>query len=131
MNNVDLNRILRNRAKETKRKFWWKRTGRCTPGKCGAACCRYTVSNQVEQSEYNRLLSYNLGTMVFGTKKIGKKQLVINNVVCPNMTMDCKCKLHGKKQQPYTCDIFPMHRDDGMYEVVKNYCGYKFVKVML
>lgn len=130
MKNKIRNEIIRKRAIKEKNKYWWRRIGRCNPNKCGGACCRYAVTIEPSKKEYHDLIGANHKD-VFEIKKVNKKDLIIKNAVCPNMTMDCKCKLHEKKEQPYTCDVFPMHPDDGTYLAVKKFCGYKFVKVKL
>lgn len=130
MKNKIRNEIIRKRSIKDKKKFWWKRVGRCNPLKCGGACCRYYVNTGPSKKEYHDIMGVDHKN-TFEIRRMGNKELIIKNAVCPNMTMDCKCKLHGNKNQPYTCDVFPMHPTDGTYLAVKKFCGYKFVKVKL
>ena len=127
MKNKIRNDIIKKRAIKDKKNFWWKRIGRCTFEKCGGACCRYKVITEPSNKEYHHLIDIE-NKDIFEIKKVGTRDLIIKNIVCPNMMMNCKCKLHGKKRQPYTCDVFPMHHHDGTYLAVKKYCGYKFIK---
>lgn len=129
MKNLKLNKIKKERAEKNNNPSWMKRVGSCNPSKCGGACCRYTVSVLRNNEEYQNLIHSDKGGVMHSVKKIKDKELIVTNAVCPYMTMDCKCSMHGKKKQPYTCDVFPMHHTDGVYQAVKKLCGYRFVKV--
>lgn len=129
MKNSKINKIKKERAEKDNHKFWFKRIGKCSPKICGGACCRFKTTWNYNDGEYHDSIREFRKDDVYLTKKIGKRELVIQHIICPHMTMDCKCKLHGKKKQPYTCDVFPMHPRDGTYKAVKKFCGYSFIKI--
>ena len=121
-----LNKIKKDRAIKENKRFWFKRIGKCDPSICGGACCRYSVANHNTDAEYHNLITVPIPVKIIKTKTKVLEVIAIN---CPNITIDGKCCLHGKKKQPYTCDVFPMHPEDGTYILVKKYCSYKFIKI--
>ena len=128
MINSTLNRMRKIDAIKNKRKFYWKRIGKCNPSKCGGACCRYSVLSYRDHGYHDII---NRGSGIYKIIKHKKETLSIIHAQCPNMRMDGRCKLHGKKSQPSVCEKFPMSRDDGVFIAVKKYCGFKFVKEVL
>ena len=129
MKNKKLNDILKNRAEEHNEKYWNKRVGKCDPTKCSSACCRFFTISSYSNDEYHDLASSSHKGTLYSIKKYKKKEVRIYHNNCKYMAINGRCKLHNKKKQPYTCNVFPMHIDDATYQIVKKYCGYKFVKI--
>ena len=129
MKNSKLNNIKKKRAEEYNESFWYKRIGKCNPQRCGGACCRYSTATNNKEEEYHDIVKRQDAGNIHSIKRYKNKEIIINNFICPYMTIDCKCSLHGKKKQPYTCDVFPMHHTDCTYQAIKKFCGYRFIRI--
>jgi len=128
MKNREIDRIKKERAIEDNATHWYKRIGSCNPNICGGACCRYACLSIKEKEEYHDII-FLRAQNVHSFKKVNKKVIRVEHVNCPHLKINGRCSLHGKKVQSYTCDVFPMHKSDGVYCVVKDYCSYRFVRV--
>ena len=119
----------------------YKRTGRCTPSKCGSACCKLVTGpisgnrlydnnfgKQVLVDEYN-LEDIDRKTHTYKARKKKKKvRTLMIEVTCRKLNNKGKCILHkGKKPTP--CKQFP-HINDATYQCVKDKCTYKFEKIL-
>ena len=131
MTNEKLNKKLLNDAINAKKKFYWKREGVCDPRACGSACCRIIACRMHDNDNtyYEKVVTWIVKpTQLFNSKN---STYYIAPFNCPEITIDGRCKLHGKKTQPITCEKFPMVHTDVVYKYVKKYCGYKFVKTAI
>jgi len=129
MTNKEINEININNAKDSKKKCYYKRIGKCDPGKCGGACCRYTIANMFEDNYFDKIASWFKTPIQ--TVKYGKKTFIVSAFHCPNITIDGRCKLHGTKKQSKVCDMFPMVHTDVVYKYVKEFCGYRFERTLI
>lgn len=129
MKNCDVNRIIKKFSVDNNREFWFKRVGRCNPGKCGGACCRFVVVRNNECNSYQDLMLSASDKPLVKVVKDDNNEWYVYDSKCPYMTMDCRCRLHGKKRQPSVCDKFPMTPNDGVFVVLRKFCGYSFKKV--
>ena len=127
MINRELNKLVHQRAKKAGKDFYHKRVGRCCPKRCAGACCRYIVSTMAHEGEYFRKVTEWVRNPVEITTLNGVSH-IISPFHCPKITIDGKCSLHGKKEQPQICDMFPAVPEDAVYMYVKGVCGYRFVK---
>ena len=125
MTNDKLNEQLISDA-DAKKKYYYKRVGECDPSKCGGACCRYTIAGMHYEGYHKLVFEWSKNPIdIFGK---GKDKFVVFSFHCPKITIDGRCSLHGKKEQPVICDWFPMVPSDAVYKYVKKVCGYRFEK---
>ena len=129
MSNKEINKQLVEIARAKKKKHYYKRIGRCDPGKCGGACCRYVIALMHEDGYFSKVTGWLKNPIQ--TVKYGKGTFVVTPFHCPNITIGGRCKLHGKKTQPLKCDCFPMKHDDAMYKYVQQVCSYRFEKTLI
>ena len=73
-------------------------------------------------------MSTNQDVVGVQVRTINGYDLFVTPRLCPHMSFDGKCDLHGKKTQPNVCSYFPMAPTDKVYQAVKHICGYKFKK---
>lgn len=99
----------------------FKRYGKCNS--CGA-CCRVICGAHFDNSKYAEFVMKDI-------KKVrgrGRNRHYINSN-CSNLTLNGKCEKFGKVNFPSVCAKFPMWEGDGVYLIVKDFCGFKFKKV--
>jgi hypothetical protein len=114
---IEFNKQLKDKRK--KKRYYFVRIGKCNPLKCQSACCRFLVNF----SNYGLI---NSSTIDIFQATSGFHHVISNH--CPRITIDGKCSLYNKKNEPRVCKYFPMKYDDSVYEYVKKVCGYKFIK---
>lgn len=127
MINRELNKLVYQRAKKAGKAFYYKRSGRCNPARCAGACCRYIASKMHYEGNYFRKVTEWVRGPIEVITHNGTT-FIISPFHCPKITIDGKCSLHSKKDQPQICDMFPAVPDDGVYLYVKEVCGYRFAK---
>lgn len=127
MKNKELNAMSKQNFVNGNMSFYYQRYGKCNPQKCGSACCRFAVAT--EGREYHRFAFAGIRQPVARVKH-RKEAIMIFAFHCPNITIDGRCKYHGRKTQAEICDKFPMTPTDMMYQYVKKYCGYHFKKIV-
>jgi len=132
MTNEKLNKRNRDDAIGCDETSYYKRVGSCDPGKCGSACCRFIVSpfEDWQATKYHKTVTWWIKNPIKTFKHYGKTMMV-SSFHCPNITTNGKCKLHNKKEQSATCDMFPMTPDDSVHYYLKEFCGYKFIKTRI
>lgn len=129
MTNKEINKIKIEIAKSEKKKYYYKRIGKCNPNKCGGACCRYVLANMFEDSYHTKITNWVRQPMQ--TVKYGKTTYVVSAFHCPDIMISGRCRLHGTKRQSEICDKFPMNHDDAVYKYVKEICCYTFEKTLI
>lgn len=126
-----VNKLAKEESIKNNNKFYYIRSGECCWKKCMSACCRFTCQKLIKPKEvdYEQMSQYQYIQNIQMRKSNGY-DCYISPRLCENITFDGKCKLHKNKKQPRICKFFPMHPTvDGMYEMLKHICGYKFKKV--
>jgi len=122
MKNKHVNKILKKIAIQDNKKTYFVRTGKCNPEKCQSACCRIDCVI-VQNNFHDTTISPDF------TFKGRFGDYFVKHKHCESLTLDGKCKKHNKKSQLPVCKYFPMTPTDGVYDIVKKYCGLKFYKV--
>lgn len=131
MTNEEINNISITEARGKKKKFYYKRTGICEPSKCSSACCRFVLAGMHYEGYHKIVFEWSKNPIGTFNPRNRKEVQLVFSFHCPQITIDGKCKLHNKKDQPYICDAFPMVPSDTVYKYVNKYCGYKFVKTKI
>ncbi len=96
-------------------KYLVKRTGKCEPKKCKAACCKIMAHKTEGDLYFSGFVDEQIGDW-----SIIKKQ-------CQQLSKGGMCKVwKQKKKFPKPCEQFP-HPTDGVYVAVEPVCSFKFV----
>ena len=127
--NKFINDMRKRDSEESNKEYYTKRIGKCVWKKCQSACCRFRSYGRIKikGSFISKQLNYHDDNIV--QKASNGYIFDLSPFLCPSITFEGKCVLHGKKEQSYVCTYFPMNKDDGMYIALKHICGYKFKKV--
>jgi len=129
MNKPEITREIPAKKKPT---WKWKRTGRCQPAKCGAACCRLgPVLASFNPKDRKEHLDYSAMYDMFGWFKVAQIKdmaLYSDGRTCKNLVGN-RCAI--QKTKPQCCREFPVVPEHAWFEVVKKVCTYRFVKVRL
>jgi len=120
--NKYVNDITKPTKEDTNNKYYYKRFGKCNYKKCQSACCRFICYGTYKFNKYHESNKYDK------IVKIGKQEWGVDFKHCSNLTFNGLCKLHNKPSQPRVCSLFPMSPDDGVYIILKKFCGYYFKK---
>lgn len=117
----------------------WKRTGQCQPSKCGAVCCKvgFAITGAMPETKRNgRYWEYFGFKEVKLSKKVLKivnrvgQRIAIPNMRCSKLSLEGKCELHGSKNKPETCRVFPESRELVFYQICKKLgCTYRFKRI--
>jgi len=100
---------------------YFKRVGSCKPDLCGAACCRIVSGGGREHTRY---MAAVLGVRTVHYLKRAKTWWF--EKPCAQL----KGLLCGiQKVKPAVCYQFPSTPSDGHYQVVRNVCSYRFVRI--
>ena len=128
--NLYISKLLKEEGIRIKRKFYYKRIGKCDYKKCMSACCRFNCLShwKTESKDYQKMsdLQQYQGVQ---TKSINGNDFYITPRLCLYISFNGKCELHNKRTQPRVCKYFPMHQTDGVYLALQHICGYKFIKI--
>lgn len=127
--NSILNKKKLKDAKAKKKKYYFRRTGKCIPSVCSSACCRYTVSTMFTDDYFDKLAGWF--RVAIQTVKFGKTKYVVSAFHCPDITIGGQCASHGTKKQSPVCDEFPITPSDGVYKYVESVCTYSFTKTLI
>jgi len=120
-----------------KEEIKYKRIGKCK--NCGI-CCLFKdklirVKKNSDSDKFYRKIGYNVIKEELKKSRSGKNYKInfLGKISgCPHLMFDkgkFKCLLHGKKCQPQICKTYPNHPTQDYYEIFKDFCGYKFVKI--
>lgn len=99
-------------------KKYIKRTGKCNPQKCGAACCKI-YSGTTPYVQYTLAMLGHKRCM-----KYGKEELWVRHI-CPFLK-NGKCSIYAHR--PGACRQFP-HLYDTTYKLVRRKCSFRFRKI--
>lgn len=98
----------------------FRRYGKCK--NCGA-CCRVCCSGLWGNNKYSEFIQKDIKRV----RGRGRNRHYIKTD-CKNLTLNGKCKVFNRGL-PSVCAKFPMSPDDGVYMIVKDFCGFRFKKL--
>lgn len=106
MDNKSLNEFMLKRAKDNQKKFYYKRSGKCDPAKCGGACCRYIVSQICNgDGEYHEKVTKFISNPI-KTFKLKNSTHIVSPFHCPNIKIDGNVSSMDLNNNPWYAMLF-------------------------